>query len=342
MLMNLLGKSNHLPYLALRAPAQKMIRRKQLPSIEELRNTISKGSALVSSWAYAESGRKKAGSRIPRGPSIEEFLSEVSEEIRLVQPITKGKGMSIDQLAERATIYRLILSPMTDVENVIALFKDKDAARALRSRVDMLKGKVDTFEAQKRAYQKAMMDWEHQGNIARYHEEDDFIGLLQDADTLDRDLWHVVACEIERGVKVDEDALFWALSQPSCDHATVAAFVQKYIEQGYAASRVARESKKNSSQFADAFAAVIQRWNDGLYETATLDLTNWNFKACEAAFLKQREKARDTLGREAWSVPKDLFRAFPGNSPQPHLYYRHGMGLMELPPRLEDYFTSGD
>jgi hypothetical protein len=157
--------------------------------------------------------------------------------------------MSIDQLAERATIYRLILSPMTDVENVIALFKDKDAARALRSRVDMLKGKVDTFEAQKRAYQKAMMDWEHQGNIARYHEEDDFIGLLQDADTLDRDLWHVVACEIERGVKVDEDALFWALSQPSCDHATVAAFVQKYIEQGYAASRVARESKKNSSQF---------------------------------------------------------------------------------------------
>jgi hypothetical protein len=36
MLMNLLGKSNHRPYLALRAPAQKMIRRKQLPSIEEL------------------------------------------------------------------------------------------------------------------------------------------------------------------------------------------------------------------------------------------------------------------------------------------------------------------
>ncbi|MBM1631942.1 hypothetical protein JQV27_03780 [Sulfitobacter mediterraneus] len=342
MLLNLLRKPKHKPYLALRAPAEKMIRRKQLPPVEQLRNTISGGSALMTSWAYSESARKKAGSQIPRGPSMAEFLGEISREIGSVQPVVKGKGMSVDQLAERAAIYRLILSPKTDAENVVALFKDTNAARALRSRAEMHQRNVDAFEAQKRAYQDALSDWEHHGNNPRYHEEEDFVGLLRDAKTNDRDLWHVVACDVERGSKVDEDALFWILAQPDCDSATVAAFVNRYIAQGYVASRIARESKKNNTQFADTFAAVIERWNDGFYKTETLDFTDWDFEACEPAFLKQREKVRHMIGREPWGIPKDLFKPYPGKSTQPTLYYRHGMGLMDLPPRSEDYFSSGD
>ncbi len=90
MLMKLFSKPSHQPYLALRAPAHKMIKRKHLPPIEKLQNTITSTSALVSSWAFSESGRQKAGSQIPRGPSIAEFIREVSDEIKQLQPIIKG------------------------------------------------------------------------------------------------------------------------------------------------------------------------------------------------------------------------------------------------------------
>ncbi|MEP1930224.1 MAG: hypothetical protein ABJJ37_02995 [Roseibium sp.] len=317
-----------------------MIRRKQLPTIDQLRTEITVACSNIANWAAIDDKRHKLNSSIPSKPEMAPLLASVSADITRLQPIVKGKNMTVEQLAERSTIFRLLASQGQDAENVIALFKDQEAARALWLRAEAIRGQTDRYETEAEAYRRATSNWEMNGNIPRYHEDEDLVGILQEIEPHDRDLWHVIACESEPGWKADHDALYWIFAQPTCDQASIAAFIQRYTSSGYLEYLVDAEQKQGLTQFADQTAQIIQRWNDGFYKTNEFEFAGKELETAEQAFQKQRARAQEILGRAPWGVPDGLFRSFEGRVPAPTLYFRHGDGLMKLPPRPEDFFTS--
>ncbi|WP_300035543.1 hypothetical protein [uncultured Roseobacter sp.] len=317
-----------------------MIRRRQLPTIDQLRSEITVASSNIAGWAAIEDKRHRLSSGVPPKPDMAPLLASVSADITRLQPIEKGRGMTVEQLAERSTIYRLVASQGQDAEDVIALFKDRDAARALWLRAEAIRGQIDRYETEAEAYRRAMSDWEQNGNIPRYHEDEDLVGILRETEPHDRDLWHVIACESEPGRKADHDALYWIFAQPACDKASVAAFIQRYASAGYLEYLAKAGQKHGHTEFADQTAQIIQRWNDGFYKTSEFGFAGKDLETVEQAFLRQRDRAEEILGRTPWGVPDGLFRSFEGRAPAPALHFRHGDGLMKLPPRPEDFFTS--
>ncbi|MDC0658323.1 hypothetical protein N6L27_09975 [Leisingera sp. SS27] len=316
-----------------------MIRRKELPDLENLRTEITVGASNIAMWAVREDGRGKVGQKFPRKPAVEELLAEITSEITTLQPIPKGKRMTVEQLAEQATVYRLVASYDEDPEDVISLFKDKTAARALWQRAEGVRRQIKSYEAAVDAYHQAISDWEVAGRIARYHDDGDLVGLLQEMEPYDRDLWHVITVENEIGHRVHQDALYWIFSQPTCDGASVAAFIQRHAGLGYMASLVASEWKRGETQFADQVAAIIRRWNQGFYTSTEFEFSDGDLEFVVRRFHEQRAEAQEILGREPWGIPDGLFRDFPGRTPQPTLYFRNSFGLMKLPPQPEQFFT---
>lgn len=331
-------RDTHQPYLALRTPVKKMIRQGDLPDLKSLQSEVSAVSASVVSWAMREDARRRTGHKEAHRPEMADFLAQISSDITRLQPVRTGRAMTLEELGERAAVYRLIRASEAEAPKVIALFKGQEAARNLWERGAAAREEAERYDAQKTAYAKAIAEWESTGNIARYHDDNDLVGFLQDMKKPDPDLWYVIACEAECGWKADDDALLWILGQLRCDRATIATFLARYAKAGWMSSVVASEHKRGESRFADEMTQIIERWNAGFYK-------NWSFHflpeegegAVAALFQQERTKATDILGREAWGTPVDVFCKMSGHTPAPTLYFRHGEGLMTLPPRRQDY-----
>ncbi len=339
MVLGLFSKQSHTPYLALQAPAQKMIRKKRLPPVDKLQSEISIAAARVLSWSVATNKRKGTPAYLPPKPDMASLLAELNHEIAKVQPIKKGQKLSLDQLAERATIYRLVETPAAEAEAVIALFKDTAAARVLWQRGEDFRHRIADYGENLKAFREATQLWEMQGDIPRYHEDEDLIGFLRDMRPHDPDLWHTIACQNDPGLKVDQDALFWIFDQPSCDRATVAAFIQQHASLGYLSALVKSDHKREHTAFADRIAVIITRWNDGFYTASDLELSEPSPDAIKDSFMEQRDKVHALLGKPVWDVPHDLFTSFSGRPARPTFHFRHGDGLMTLPPDPKDYFS---
>ena len=239
------------------------------------------------------------------------------------------EALSDAQLAQLYFTFRIMCGPQNEIDRLLPLAAKPEPLLKLRDERLKHDTLYDEHAAGRMAHINAINEWEQNGNIPQYHEEDDLVGFLKGVPVRDTDLWHDIARGAEPGWPADEEALYWIAAQPDCGKSTIAAFFATYMNMGHLSEHVEMELKKGSTKLADQIGSIIERWESNFYVGDNYETSD---SLSKEVYQAENRKIADLLGRPRWPEPKDLFSSFEGKKTKATYYFAHNMGLMTLPP----------
>lgn len=239
-----------------------------------------------------------------------------------------GPGdISDNTTTELVLLLRLLRAKPGEAGALAQLFQHPDVVLDLRDEVMAVMHRRAAYDRDFAALEATQALWS--AGRTRF---DSLRSALAALGTPDQDLWHRVVLHDGAGA-----AALWCVSQPTCDRATIAAFMQAVVRQDALFAALDR----GDQNYLETVQAVLKRWNVGGYGLSEIAYQpeagdpDWA-KALSAAF----DRLAEQTGKQRLPDPCGLFSPVQGRAPRDRSHWDLEEARLVSPPDASAYLDA--